>query len=448
MKRVWTKALIGAVGGLALAAGACEHPSEQSNPPSEDSVESNQDAAASEGDVAANDDVQPPVEEEPYTLTRVCSFNIEDLRYDDILAAARGDDNEGANRARHAARLIAAIDPDVLLVNELEYDSISAEPLSGDAFAQLIRQQRAELGLEDREYQVFQEPSNTGVHSGLDLDREGQVVFEPGSRDYGNDSLGYGEFPGHYAMGLFVASPLEIERDRARTFRSLLWSSMPDALLPPGDGQRVPESEDWYTQEMLAALPLSSKSHWDVPVRLEDGSLIHIFASHPIPPVFDGPEDRNGRRNHDEIRFWAEYLRGAEWIVDDEGVSGGAADEPAVIVGDLNSDPVAGDSLDHPVGMWLLANPLVDGSFTPESEIELEARGRVLRPEATAEFGLRVDYVLPTRGAIVVRGGIVRGEADLPSATGLSDQSLDSLVYSVSDHFPVWLDLRLPDPEQ
>ena len=30
--------------------------------------------------------------------------------------------------------------------------------------------------------------------------------------------------------------------------------------------------------------------------------------SHPTPPAFDGPEDRNGRRNHDEIRLWNDYL--------------------------------------------------------------------------------------------------------------------------------------------
>jgi len=33
------------------------------------------------------------------------------------------------------------------------------------------------------------------------------------------------------------------------------------------------------------------------------GQVIHILASHPTPPVFDGVEDRNGRRNHDEIRL-------------------------------------------------------------------------------------------------------------------------------------------------
>jgi hypothetical protein len=35
---------------------------------------------------------------------------------------------------------------------------------------------------------------------------------------------------------------------------------------------------------------------------------VHFLVSHSTLPVFDGPEDRNGRRNFDEIRFWADYI--------------------------------------------------------------------------------------------------------------------------------------------
>ena len=31
-----------------------------------------------------------------------------------------------------------------------------------------------------------------------------------------------------------------------------------------------------------------------------DGKTVHFLTSHPTPPVFDGPEDRNGTRNGDE----------------------------------------------------------------------------------------------------------------------------------------------------
>jgi len=65
----------------------------------------------------------------------------------------------------------------------------------------------------------------------------------------------------------------------------------------------------------LSGMRLSSKSHWDVPVNTPNGPL-HIYASHPTPPVFDGPEDRNGLRNADEIRFWSLYLNGTSFTDD------------------------------------------------------------------------------------------------------------------------------------
>ncbi len=69
---------------------------------------------------------------------------------------------------------------------------------------------------------------------------------------------------------------------------------------------------------------LSSKSHWDIPINI-NGKEIHILASHPTPPVFDGPENRNGNRNHDEIRFWRDYIDNtqANYIYDDGGKKGG-----------------------------------------------------------------------------------------------------------------------------
>ena len=96
---------------------------------------------------------------------------------------------------------------------------------------------------------------------------------------------------------------------------------MPDARLP--DDPATPEPGDWYSPEELEVFRLSSKSHWDVPMDV-DGRIIHALVSHPTPPVFDGEEDRNGTRNADEIRLWAEFIAGEDpgWIVDDAGVCG------------------------------------------------------------------------------------------------------------------------------
>ena len=101
---------------------------------------------------------------------------------------------------------------------------------------------------------------------------------------------------------------------------------------------------------MLDDLRLSSKSHWDVPVVIGE-RRVHVLASHPTPPTFDGPEDRNGTRNHDEIRFWADYVSGgrdASYIYDDDGQYGGLARNASfVIAGDQNADPSDGDSYDN-----------------------------------------------------------------------------------------------------
>ncbi|MFX8219114.1 hypothetical protein ABTL11_20135, partial [Acinetobacter baumannii] len=66
-----------------------------------------------------------------------------------------------------------------------------------------------------------------------------------------------------------------------------------------------------------------------------------VLTSHPTPPVFDGPENRNGLRNADEIALWAHYLDGdAPWLCDDRGRCGGLPPGAAfVILGDLNADP-------------------------------------------------------------------------------------------------------------
>ena len=130
-------------------------------------------------------------------------------------------------------------------------------------------------------------PVNTGVPSGLDLDGDGNVGGEHRAR--GNDAWGYGLHPGQY--GMLVLSRHPIDATQVRTFQHFRWSALPDARQP-----RDPATGDtWYPPSVWAQLRLSSKSHWDVPVRTPAG-VIHLLAAHPTPPVFDGPENRNGLR--------------------------------------------------------------------------------------------------------------------------------------------------------
>ena len=197
-------------------------------------------------------------------------------------------------QARAVAKVIQSVRPDVLLLNEFDYDP------DGQA-AELFRQNYLLNTTDGWGHVPIDYPhvcvaqSNTGIPSGHDLNNDGQVGGPPGSRDYGNDALGYGTFPGQYGFVLFSRYP--IDEENIRTFRELLWKDLPGNHIPPG----------FYTDEELEVLPLSSKNHADIPVKI-NGRTVHVLASHPTPPAFDGEEDRNGRRNYDEIGFWEMYI--------------------------------------------------------------------------------------------------------------------------------------------
>jgi hypothetical protein len=333
-------------------------------------------------------------------------------------------------RSAQALTIAAAlrrVRPDVLLLNEFDHDAAGrAAALFHDLY---LAGTRADIDARPLSYRVrFSAPVNTGLRSGFDLDRDGR-------RDGPGDALGFGRFPGQY--GMVVYSRLPIDTRRVRTFQMLRWREMPGALLPPG----------WYPPAAEAILPLSSKSHWDLPISIGAGRRIHLLASHPTPPAFDGDEDRNGRRNHDEIRFWVDYLdpERAAWIRDDAGRAGGlAVDADFVIAGDLNADPQDGGS--HPAAIaQLLAQARVRAEPVPRSRgaelaaarqggINLAQRGAAA--EDTADFGdappgpgnLRVDYVLPSRSLAIC-------------ASGVYWPAEDDALARASDHRLVWVDL-------
>lgn len=212
----------------------------------------------------------------------------------------RGGKNE---QARKISRIIQKVQPDILLLNEFDYDE------KGEAL-KIFREEylaKGEGGTKGMEFPfVFFAPVNTGLDSGLDMNKDGKIELP-------DDGFGFGKHPGHY--GMVVLSRYEIDSAGVRTFQNFLWKDLPDAMLPKDE-----TGKPYYDEATTARLRLSSKSHWDVPVKVED-ALIHFLVCHPTPPVFDGPEDRNGCRNHDEIRFWAEYIKTPEapWICDDSG---------------------------------------------------------------------------------------------------------------------------------
>jgi hypothetical protein len=346
------------------------------------------------------------------------------------------------------AEIIQRVRPDVLLINEFDFDA-------GSLAAQGFQDNYLSIGHDDAEpifypYR-FVAPSNTGIPSGFDLDNNGSVGGP-------NDAFGFGFFPGQFGMVVYSMFPIDL--DAVRTFQLFLWKDMPDALLP--DDPASPGPADWYSPAELEVFRLSSKSHWDVPIVIpgdDEPKIVHFLVSHPTPPVFDGAEDRNGTRNADEIRFWADYIipSRSSYIYDDDGQTGGLTPGALfVIAGDQNSDPLDGDSIPGSA-QQLLDHPLVNTRVTPSSDGAVEQS--ILQGGAnithfsnpafdTADFSdfapgnLRADYVLPRKSLQIIDAAVFWPTSDDPLFP-----LVGTFPFPSSDHRLVWVDVQVPGAE-
>ncbi|MEQ7419569.1 endonuclease/exonuclease/phosphatase family protein [Xanthomonas campestris pv. campestris] len=340
--------------------------------------------------------------------------------------------------ARKIAAVLQRVRPDLVLLNEFDFDPAHR---AADLFQQRYLQVAQPGGGDALSYPYrYLAPVNTGVPSGLDLDNNGSVGGDGRSR--GNDAWGYGLHPGQY--GMLVLSRYPIDAQAVRSFQLLKWSALPGALRPVDPTTRRP----FYNDAIWAQLRLSSKSHWDVPVRTPLG-VVHALISHPTPPVFDGAEKRNAARNHDELQLWRAYLDNAadttRWLCDDQGRCGGLErDAHFVILGDLNNDPIDGVGrheairalINHP---RVLQYPTPVSAGGPEKTAEYAAQGIAHTGDphqVTGDFGpqagtMRLDYVLPSRQFTLAGSGIFWPASSSP----------DAAIADGSDHHAVWVDL-------
>jgi hypothetical protein len=362
---------------------------------------------------------------------------------------ASGTDTQAANEAE----IIQRIQPDVLLLNEVDYDKDAKlietfQKKYLEVAQNVSKSAKGPAKPAVYPYRYIAE-SNTGAHSGFDLDRNGRLTDTPGSIDYGGDSWGFGQYSGQYAFVLLSKYP--IDADNVRTFKNFKWKDLPEAQLP--DDASTAEPADWYSTETLEQFPLSSKNHCDIPVKIGEHT-VNILVSHPTPPAFDGEEDRNGKRNHDEIRFWIDYVssKGAPHIYDDKGVDGGLKPSQSfVIMGDLNGDPNDGQGQ---VGIAkLLAAAELAKYPAPESdggEEQAKLQGAINEShagnprqdtlDAADENGpgnLRLDYVLPSNDLKVVASGVF-----WPQNTDEMFKLVGTFPFPSSDHRLVWVDIE------
>lgn len=386
----------------------------------------------------ANDDPKwlPPAPAKGSLRIATYNVSLHRSRSGELLQDLQGD----SQQAKRLARIIQTVQPDVLLVNEIDFDpDAKAITLFRTKYLNQVSGLASQKGSIPYEYQ-FAAPVNTGIPSGMDLNANGKT-------DESEDAFGFGAYPGQYGMAVY--SRFAIQTSACRTFQKLLWSSMPNAKQP-----MKPNDAPYYPSEIWKQLRLSSKSHWDVLIDW-NGRPLHLLASHPTPPVFDGPEDRNGCRNHDEIRFWIDYLQAADtpaYIQDDAGKAGGLpADQAFVVCGDLNADPSDGAGIASAI-QSLIDHPRMAKASAPTSDGGEEAaatqkggnqKHRGPAREDTADFtdkssgNLRCDFVLPSQPFQVVASGIF-----WPTPSQLAQ--LDPELIDASDHRLVWVDVRLP----
>ena len=337
-------------------------------------------------------------------VLRLASWNLEMARAGpgvllrDIL---RGDP-----AAEHAADRIAARAPDALLVMGFDWDR---EGRALAAFQALLAERGHPMP------HAFAPRPNRGLATGADLDGDGRLG-EP------DDAQGWGRFTGENGMALLSRLPL----GEARDLSALLWRDLPGAHL----------AEGVLTPEAAAIQRLSSTGHWDVALALPGGGALRVLAWHAGPPVFDGPEDRNGRRNADEARLWLHYLDGAlaeGW--------GGPPEAPFVLMGDANLDPEDGEGRREAIRA-LLAHPALrdpaprgGGADAPQEAADEGHRGDPALdtadwPGDPGPGNLRVDYALPSADLRVLGAGLDWPAPDAPEGA--------------SRHAMVWVDVALP----
>lgn len=305
------------------------------------------------------------------------------------------------------ADVISTIAPDVILLAGFDHDF---ENHALTAFRSLLTDKG-----QDYSY-AFSPRPNAGVPSGVDLDGNGYS-------DGPEDSQGYGRFTGQGGMAILSKLPLGVPQNHSE----FLWADLPNNLAPNGPGGAFP------SENARAVQRLSSVGHWIVPVDL-GGREIDLMVWHGNTPVFDGPEDLNGRRGADEARFWRMLLDG--------DLPFDPPRRPVVLAGVSNIDPSDGDGW-HDAMQALLDDPrLRDPQPVSAGGTEAANPEHKGNPALdTADFddpepgNLRVDYVLPDAGLTLVDSGVF---------WPLSADPMAKVVATASRHRLVWVDVLLP----
>ncbi|CZF86698.1 endonuclease/exonuclease/phosphatase family protein [Grimontia marina] len=330
---------------------------------------------------------------------------------------------EGTHRRfANIAAVIQHSQPDVLLLCEFDHPGNGGDD-GMLAFFQNEYLEKSQFGQLAIHFPYSYLPA---TNTGLSVVEGEEISVSP------ERAHGFGRHHGQYGFAILSKYPLDIEN--CRHWQKTTWQDYP--------GSQMPES--YFLNKGLESIRLSSKNHIALPVIVGD-KRIHLVACHPTPPVFDGPEKRNLRRNADELRLLHDIVTNAPFLVDDSGKRGGLdSSEAFVIMGDLNADPVNGDG-DKAMIRTLLSDlilhdvqPQSEGATRSVSDSRMRGKGR-----ATHNRGLRLDYVLPSHHLKPINSGVFWPKVDDALAPFIYNESGKPVPGRSSDHRLVFVDVIL-----
>lgn len=278
--------------------------------------------------------------------------------------------------------VIAEVSPDILVLTDFDTDY---DQHALNAFSALLETHSAAFGFS------FAPPPITGVFTGVDYDQDGRLG-EP------EDAQGYGRFIGNGSLVLLSKCPITVEG-----------------------------TINLSTSE-------SSKGHWIVPLNCS-GSTIAILMSGATPPVFDGPEDRNGLRNRAELEIWTSALDREPSL----------EQRPFVFALNANLDPFDGEGFNADIAAFLadprISDPLQSSSGARDVA-DISHRGPAEHDTVDWPDGrpgnLRVSYVLPSAELQVIESGVF-----WPSTTDPLRDLIGEDGLRAGPHRLVWVDVQL-----
>jgi len=289
------------------------------------------------------------------------------------------------------AAIIQHVRPDILLLTDFDYDR---DQLALGQFAQ-------RLGYPHH----FAALPNTGMMTDQDLDQNGYLGDA-------RDAQGYGRFAGDGGMAILSNWPLTLRED----FSQLLWRDLDGATMPP-----MPDS-------VAQIQRLSTAAHWII--RVDHPQPFDLWTYAATPPVFDGPEDRNGLRNRDELRLWTQVMDRT-------------AAQSLIIMGNTNLDPADGQGIRDAMQTFL-ADPRIQdpqpvskgGAFAADADQSGDPALDTADWPDGKPGNLRVSYLLPSAVFGIAGKGVFWPAPDDPLAQLLGEDGL-----AAGPHRLVWVDI-------